>query len=118
MYNRYMSGQRSDEDFVPAAPPLSELEISLQPQNPFTKPAESTPEKEKTVAASSNKGLLGNLFGGRKGKSGGILDGLFGGLNNIDIGDIILLLIVILLILEEDDMDLIIVLGLVLLLGI
>ena len=42
----------------------------------------------------------------------------FGGLNNIDIGDIILLLIVILLILEEDDMDLIIVLGLVLLLGI
>ena len=118
MYNRYISGRRNDEDFVPAAPPLSELEKSLQPNPSFSNTVESVSEKEKTIAASANKRLLGNLFGGRKGKSGGILDGLFGGLNNIDIGDIILLLIIVLLILEEDDMDLLIVLGLVLLLGI
>lgn len=118
MYNRYISGRRSDEDFVPTTPPLSELEKSLQPQASFPDAVESVSEQEKTVAASANKGLLGNLFGGRKGKSGGLLDGLFGGLDNIDIGDIILILIIVLLILEEDDMDLLIVLGLVLFLGI
>lgn len=118
MYNRYLSGRQSDEDFVPAASTLSDLEKSLQPQTPYPSPLESVSEKEKTAATSANKGLFGNLFGNRKGRSGGILDGLFGGLNNIDIGDIILLLIIVLLILEEDDTDLLIVLGLVLLLGI
>ncbi|MGI6576714.1 MAG: hypothetical protein ACOX1Q_01435 [Eubacteriales bacterium] len=118
MYNRYISGRQGDEEFVPAASSLSELERSLQPQSNHAPVAKTDEEHQEAVAASSSRGLLGNLFGKKKGKSGGLFDGLFGGLKNLDIGDIILLLIIILLVLEEDDMDFLIILGLVFLLGI
>jgi len=114
LYNRYISGRQGDEDFIPAS----------QNQPDFLKPAalpepaaaeDHSGDAEKAAPVSSQKLFTGGLF--RKGGAG-LLDGLFGGLKNLDLGDIILILILILLVLEGDDSDFLIVLALVLLLGI
>jgi hypothetical protein len=118
MYNRYISGRRGDEEFVPA----SSVQQDFRQQAPIARAydpgvtKESHPEDEKAVEVSSHRSILGGLFGRRSGK--GLLDGLLGGFKDLDLGDIILILILILLILEGDDNDFLIALALVFFLGI